>query len=62
VPAYRINQAGPMAVRDDLDRLWETTLDNFAIVAAAEAEADTRKPSRDTTETERPDPGRGENK
>jgi DNA-binding transcriptional ArsR family regulator len=37
---YRINQAGLMAVRDYFDRFWETTLDNFAILAAAEAEAD----------------------
>ncbi|MGH3675872.1 MAG: ArsR/SmtB family transcription factor [Mycobacterium sp.] len=36
---YRINQAGLMAVRDYFDRFWETTLDNFAILAAAEAEA-----------------------
>ncbi|MBV8929041.1 MAG: winged helix-turn-helix transcriptional regulator [Mycobacteriaceae bacterium] len=39
---YRINQAGLMAVRDYLDRFWETTLDNFAILAAAEAEKRTR--------------------
>ena len=31
---YRVNQAGLMAVRDYLDRFWETTLDNFAILAA----------------------------
>ena len=37
---YRVDQAGLMAVRDYLDRFWETTLDNFAILAAAEAEAD----------------------
>jgi DNA-binding transcriptional ArsR family regulator len=37
---YRINQAGLMAVRDYFDRFWETTLDNFAILAAAEAEDD----------------------
>jgi DNA-binding transcriptional ArsR family regulator len=37
---YRINQAGLMAVRDYLDRFWETTLDNFALLAAAEAETD----------------------
>jgi DNA-binding transcriptional ArsR family regulator len=40
---YRINQAGLMAVRDYLDRFWETTLDNFAILAAAEAEADRKQ-------------------
>lgn len=37
---YRINQAGLMAVRDYLDRFWETTLDNFALLAAAETEID----------------------
>jgi DNA-binding transcriptional ArsR family regulator len=37
---YRINQAGLMAVRDYLDRFWETTLDNFALLAAAETESD----------------------
>lgn len=36
---YRINRAGLSAVRDYFDRFWETTLDNFAIVAAAEADA-----------------------
>lgn len=39
---YRINQAGLMAVREYFDRFWETTLDNFAILAAVEAEADDR--------------------
>jgi len=39
---YRINRAGLRAVRDYFDRFWETTLDNFAILAAAEAESDTR--------------------
>jgi hypothetical protein len=29
-----------MAVRDYLDRFWETTLDNFALLAAAETESD----------------------
>lgn len=37
---YRINQVGLTAVRDYFDRFWETTLDNFAILAAAEAEAE----------------------
>jgi DNA-binding transcriptional ArsR family regulator len=37
---YRINRAGLMAVRDYLDGFWETTLDNFALLAAAEAETD----------------------
>jgi DNA-binding transcriptional ArsR family regulator len=35
---YRINQAGLMAVRDYLDRFWGTTLDNFALLASAEAD------------------------
>jgi DNA-binding transcriptional ArsR family regulator len=39
---YRINQAGLRTVRDYFDRFWETTLDNFAILAAAEAEPDTQ--------------------
>jgi hypothetical protein len=30
-----------MAVRDYLDRFWETTLDNFALLASAEADTDT---------------------
>ncbi len=42
---YRINHSGLQAVRDYLDRFWETALDNFAILAAAEAEADHRKSS-----------------
>ena len=36
---YRIDHSGLMMVRDYLDRFWETTLDNFAILAAAAAEA-----------------------
>ncbi|MGV0794617.1 ArsR/SmtB family transcription factor [Mycolicibacterium sp. XJ1819] len=35
---YRVDQAGLVAVRDYLDRFWETTLDNFALLASAEAE------------------------
>ena len=35
---YRINPEGWKVVRDYLDRFWETTLDNFAVLAAAEAE------------------------
>ncbi|ORB16842.1 ArsR/SmtB family transcription factor [Mycobacterium noviomagense] len=42
---YRINHSGLKAVRDYLDRFWESALDNFAILAAAEAEADNRKRS-----------------
>ena len=34
---YRIDQSGLRAVREYLDQLWETTLDNFAILADAEA-------------------------
>ena len=59
---YRINQVGLMAVRDYLDRFWETTLDNFAILAAAEAEADKRKPAPGRTTAERRDRGRTDNK
>jgi DNA-binding transcriptional ArsR family regulator len=33
---YRIDRAGLMVVRDYFDRFWESTLDNFAILAAAE--------------------------
>jgi hypothetical protein len=29
-----------MAVRDYLDRFWETTLDNFALLASAEADTE----------------------
>ena len=35
---YRINQSGLRIVRDYFDRFWESTLDNFAILAEAEAE------------------------
>ena len=38
---YRINRAGLIAVRDYVDRFWETTLDNFALLASAEADTDT---------------------
>jgi DNA-binding transcriptional ArsR family regulator len=40
---YRINQSGLRVVREYFDRFWETTLDNFAILAEAEARDDTRK-------------------
>jgi DNA-binding transcriptional ArsR family regulator len=46
---YRVNQAGLMVVRDYFDRFWESTLDNFALLAAAEAEADNRKARSDPT-------------
>ncbi|ORA39892.1 ArsR/SmtB family transcription factor [Mycobacterium aquaticum] len=35
---YRIDRAGLNVVRHYLDRFWETTLDNFALLAEAEAE------------------------
>lgn len=34
---YRINRSGLRVVRDYFDRFWETALDNFAILAAAES-------------------------
>lgn len=37
---YRINQIGLQAVRDYLDQLWATALDNFAALAEQEAAAD----------------------
>jgi DNA-binding transcriptional ArsR family regulator len=59
---YRINRSGLMIVRDYLDRFWETTLDNFAILAAAEAEAESRKNPPGKTHRKRPDPGRSDSK
>jgi DNA-binding transcriptional ArsR family regulator len=53
---YRINQSGLRVVRDYFDRFWETTLDNFAILAAAEAEAERRG------QTEPPKNGRTDRK
>lgn len=35
---YRINRPGLAVVREYLDRFWENALDNFAILAAAEAD------------------------
>jgi DNA-binding transcriptional ArsR family regulator len=40
---YRIDKSGLRVVREYFDRFWETTLDNFAILAEAEARDDTRK-------------------
>jgi DNA-binding transcriptional ArsR family regulator len=42
---YRIDKPGLRVVREYFDRFWETALDNFAILAEAEAgaEAETRK-------------------
>ena len=59
---YRINQEGLMVVRDYFDRFWETTLDNFALLAAAEADADNRKTPLRPTNRKRPEPGRTDNK
>jgi hypothetical protein len=36
-------------VREYLDRLWETTLDNFTVLAEAEAETDRSGRSPSTT-------------
>ena len=36
---YRINQSGLRIVRDYFDRFWESTLDNFAILAETEPSA-----------------------
>lgn len=58
---YRINRVGLMVVRDYFDRFWETALDNFAIMAEAEAEADTRKPQPRSTNAERVDRVRSNN-
>ena len=55
---YRINQAGLSAVREYFDRFWEITLDNFAILAAAEADA-CHQPHA-TTRSKRPSRGRSE--
>jgi DNA-binding transcriptional ArsR family regulator len=43
---YRIDKSGLRVVREYFDRFWETTLDNFAILAEAEARDDTRKRGR----------------
>lgn len=59
---YRINQVGLMVVRDYFDRFWETTLDNFALLAAAEADANARKASHDPANRKRLNPGRTDNK
>src|SRR6201993_1885801 len=40
---YRIDKSGLRVVREYFDRFWETTLDNFAILAEAEARDHTRK-------------------
>jgi DNA-binding transcriptional ArsR family regulator len=40
---YRINQSGLRIVRDYFDRFWESTRDNFAILAEAEATRTAKK-------------------
>ena len=40
---YRVDNSGLRVVREYFDRFWETTLDNFAILAEAEARGDARK-------------------
>lgn len=40
---YRVNPAGLASVRAYLDTFWETTLDNFALLAEAEAHRQGRK-------------------
>jgi DNA-binding transcriptional ArsR family regulator len=40
---YRIDKSGLRVAREYFDRFWETALDNFAILAEAEASANTRK-------------------
>ncbi|MGH3633555.1 MAG: ArsR/SmtB family transcription factor [Mycobacterium sp.] len=37
---YRINPSGLQIVRDYFDRFWESTLDNFAILAETETETE----------------------
>jgi DNA-binding transcriptional ArsR family regulator len=55
---YRINKSGLQVVREYLDRFWEATLDNFAILAEAEAEAHSSGRSRSTTNSPRATKGR----
>ena len=59
---YRINQSGLMVVRDYFDQFWEATLDNFAILAAAEAEADSRTQGPGKKTFTRPRRGRTDTK
>jgi DNA-binding transcriptional ArsR family regulator len=40
---YRIDKPGWRVVREYFDRFWETALDNFAILAEADARDDTRR-------------------
>ncbi|SFQ43481.1 DNA-binding transcriptional regulator, ArsR family [Amycolatopsis arida] len=58
---YRIDPAGLAAVRSYLDRFWETTVDNFALLAEAEAAAEREASSpRDPDEPGRRDRGEPE--
>jgi DNA-binding transcriptional ArsR family regulator len=50
---YRIDKSGLRVVREYFDRFWETTLDNFAILAEAEVRDDTRKRSSRTRRTKK---------
>lgn len=45
---YRVNRAGLQAVHDYLDRFWAATLDNFAVLAAQQAAAETKEASDKT--------------
>jgi DNA-binding transcriptional ArsR family regulator len=56
---YRINRSGLQVVREYLDRFWETALDNFTVLAEAEAEADRSGRSRSTTNRSRAAKWRG---
>jgi DNA-binding transcriptional ArsR family regulator len=47
---YRINRSGLMALRGYLDRFWETALDNFAILAEAQAAEQQQRGSTDKEE------------
>lgn len=44
---YRINPSGLSVLRDYLDKFWTSALDNFAVLAEAEA----RQPHPDSAET-----------
>jgi DNA-binding transcriptional ArsR family regulator len=50
---YRIDRSGLRVVREYFDRFWETTLDNFAILAEAEARDDARKRGSRTRRTKK---------
>ncbi|MGQ0717780.1 MAG: ArsR/SmtB family transcription factor [Pseudonocardiales bacterium] len=50
---YRINPSGLRVVREYLDGFWSTALDNFAILAAAEAGQETVTPPHQPTSPKR---------